>query len=422
MDKVSVADVHADVIGVAAVAEEDEVADLEAISRDSCALRHLVVGHALHAVAVLREDVVHEARAVEAGRRRCATPDVRVADEAHGEVRDIGRCAAAADCAAGRAGAGTRAARFVRKILAGDVGGVAVVLDTVPAVRAAAGDGDGLISLERADLGAAGKPRIADIQRIGRNVHGLTDIGHGDVQVAFVDLDAGRRDVDVVPLAHVLIRAEEHDHSLLPACALSGPKIGGGAGFCTVDKRIGYAKLRSLARPCADRTGICERAQIFRARGGVGGGLTEVLDDLEKFLPREGLVRLERSVRIAAHNAVFMRLEDVFVRCIRKIVGALELIDNVSCRLFKRDNGQLAHLAARDGGGQITGCEGGGENAERLHFLIIWREPRAVFRSCGHCARGEQQHERQNQRHASFPDFHSSSSFSSSPTGQWSEP
>ena len=69
LDELAAADVHANVGSGRTVAEEDEVADLQVAAGNVGALRHLVVGDALHGVAVLRQDIVHEAGAVKAGRR-----------------------------------------------------------------------------------------------------------------------------------------------------------------------------------------------------------------------------------------------------------------------------------------------------------------------------------------------------------------
>ena len=66
MNEVAAADIHADVVRITTVAEEDEVADLQVAAGNLSTLRHLVVGNALHGVSVLRQDIVHEAGAVKA--------------------------------------------------------------------------------------------------------------------------------------------------------------------------------------------------------------------------------------------------------------------------------------------------------------------------------------------------------------------
>ena len=75
MDKVTVADVHADVVRIRAGAEEHEVADLKLIARDSSTLIHLIIGGAVHRIAILPQAVVHESGAVEAGGRLGAAVD-----------------------------------------------------------------------------------------------------------------------------------------------------------------------------------------------------------------------------------------------------------------------------------------------------------------------------------------------------------
>ena len=74
-------------------------------------------------------------RAVEAGRRRRAAPDVAVADEAHGEVRNIGcRAAAGGGAAAGRATTDTVSAAFSRKVITGNISGMSIVFNLIPTI------------------------------------------------------------------------------------------------------------------------------------------------------------------------------------------------------------------------------------------------------------------------------------------------
>ena len=155
MDKVTVADVHADVVRIRAGAEEHEVADLKLIARDSSTLIHLIIGGAVHRIAILPQAVVHESGAVEAGGRLGAAVDVVITDEGADKAGNLSRRAGAGDVGAAVV-AVRRAAVLVGQIFAGDVGRMALILNPHPSVGAAAGDGDGLAVFQRTDERAAG--------------------------------------------------------------------------------------------------------------------------------------------------------------------------------------------------------------------------------------------------------------------------
>ena len=80
MDELTVADVHTDVRGSAAIAKIDNVARTHIIVFDIGAVCQLRCCGAVDAVAELREDILHKAGAVKAGRGRAAV-NIRIADK-----------------------------------------------------------------------------------------------------------------------------------------------------------------------------------------------------------------------------------------------------------------------------------------------------------------------------------------------------
>ena len=299
MDEFAAADVHADVVGVIAVTEEDKVADLQIAAGNVGALAHLVVGHAVHLVAVVRQHIIHEAGAVKAGRRALAAPDVAVADEGHGEVRDLARRAGAGDGAAAISGAAARgdgAVLLVGEQVGADVGGDALILDAVPLVAVGgggcdAGDGDGGVVAQLADLRAAGGPGVADVDGAGlADIHGLADAGDRDVQVDLVDDDRRALDVFIVEPLDGLVAAQEHRHRFLPAGVALGVQIGAIAELRALHIGVAHADLRGFLRPGRDLVRVGKAVQrAVRSRGGEGRRGAEVLDQLEKLLPCQQL-------------------------------------------------------------------------------------------------------------------------------------
>ena len=390
MDEVAAADVHADVVGVIAVAEEDKVADLQIAAGNVGALAHLVVGHAVHLVAVLRQHIIHEAGAVKAGRRALAAPDVAVADEGHREVRDLARRAGAGDGAAAISGAAARgdgAVLLVGEQVGADVGGDALILDSVPLVAVGgggrdAGDGDGGVVAQLADLRAAGGPGVADVDGAGlADIHGLADAGDRDVQVDLVNDDRRALDVFIVEPLDGLVAAQEHRHRFLPAGVALGVQIGAAAERRALYIGVAHADLRGFLRPGRDLVRVGKAVQrAVRSRGGEGRRGAEVLDQLEKLLPCQQLVRAERAVFIAVDNAVEMGLDDVFVVRVGEAREALvRQVDVVARRLFKGVHGQLAHLAAGDVLGEVEAIERGGHQPELVDLVVVRLEPAAVF-------------------------------------------
>jgi hypothetical protein len=67
---------------VATAGEEDEVARLEVPAPDGAAAGHVAIARVRQRDSEVAPDVAHETRAVEAGARRRAAPDIRDADEA----------------------------------------------------------------------------------------------------------------------------------------------------------------------------------------------------------------------------------------------------------------------------------------------------------------------------------------------------
>ena len=421
MDKVTVADVHADVVRIRAGAEEHEVADLKLIARDSSTLIHLIIGGAVHRIAILPQAVVHEAGAVEAGGRLRAAVDVAVADKRADEPRDLCRRAGAGDGGAAVVPVG-RAAVLVGQIFAGDVGRMALILNPHPAVRAAAGDGDGLAVFQRTDERAAGRPRIADVERLRRDVHGLAEIGDGHAGIAGVVAvigDSGGEDGVVIILLDALKGAEEHGHGFLP---------GGGAGrveddaaggvFCAVDIAVGHTELRGFLCPAGKGRGIAKLAEgvgVDGQDGLKGGGIAEVFEELEKFLPRDALIGSERAVRITGDDAVFIGLGDVGIIRIGKILRAVEL-QVVAGGLFEGLDGKEAHFSARDGLLEVHAGELVWQNLEVLHLLVVALKPVAVCR--GKCTGRQRDCQRQRQQQGAHSSFHVGSSFRVRPMGQ----
>ena len=72
---------------VTAVAKEHQIADLQGIAGNGCAVVvHLVVGHAFEAVAVLAEAVIDKAGAVKAIGGAFCTVNIGVAHKLHGKI------------------------------------------------------------------------------------------------------------------------------------------------------------------------------------------------------------------------------------------------------------------------------------------------------------------------------------------------
>lgn len=163
-----------------------------------------------------------------------------------------------------------------------------------------------------------GRPRIADVERLRGDVHSFAEVGDGDAGftgVVAVIGDSGGEDGVVIILLDALKGAEEHGHGFLP---------GGGAGrveddaaggvFCAVDIAVGHTELRGFLCPAGKGRGIAKLAEgvgVDGQDGLKGGGIAEVFEELEKFLPRDALIGSERAVRITGDDAVFIGLGDV---------------------------------------------------------------------------------------------------------------
>ena len=100
----------------------------------------------------------------------------------------------------------------------------------------------------------------SNIQLTGSNIHSSAADVSKFFRTRHSTSNTGVCNIDVVPLPHVFIGAQEHDHCFLTACALGGAEVDAGAGFCAVDKGVGDAQLRCLACPGADGAGVCKGA------------------------------------------------------------------------------------------------------------------------------------------------------------------
>ena len=265
-----------------------------------------------------------------------------------------------------------------------------------------AGDGDGGVVAQLADLRAAGRPGIADVDitRLA-DVHGLADARDGDVQIDLVNNDRRALDVFIVEPLDGLIAAQEHRHGFLPAGVVLGVQIRAVSKLRALHVGIAHADLRGLLRPCGDRSGVGKAVQraVFRL-GGERSRRAEILDELEEFLPRQQLLRAERAVLVAVDDAVQMGLDNILIRRIRKAGERfVRHIDIVAGGLFECVDGQLAHLAARDVLGQIKAVKGRGHQAELVDLVIVCLEPaaRVVVRAERGRAHGQKQHGAQQQ-------------------------
>jgi len=116
VDEQAVVEINAHVRNALAVrAEEDEVAHFEIVAIDALALVELAgrVGRDLEAERV-REDVAHEAAAIESGAKIAPAAPVRDVAQLHREIRERAarvRCIRAGFCAVGEGGRSRSAAR-----------------------------------------------------------------------------------------------------------------------------------------------------------------------------------------------------------------------------------------------------------------------------------------------------------------------
>ena len=158
--------------------------------------------------------------------------------------------------------------------------------------------------------------------------------------------------------------------------------------------------------------------------GQEGGGLAEVLHDLEELLAAQGLVGAEGAVGIALDDAQLIGLDDIVFRGVGEIVCPLGL-NAVAGDLLQRLDSQLAHLAAGDVLGEIHTLEGVGQETQLLHLPKAWLKPGGVAGAHvggkGGGNGSQQQSGGQEQWDDSRFEFHDYTSMES-PTGQWSEP
>ena len=296
------------------------------------------------------------------------------------------------------------------------------ILDTDPSVGAFARGRDLVAVGERADLGAAGAPGVADVQRACCDIARAAEIGdrHVDI-IVLVDDRRAQNDLKVI-LPQPLEAAEEHRHRLLPGGIGRRVQRKPGRGLCAVDVFALDADLCRLDRPAGEGTGVDEFGEIRPVdRRVIGDCVAEVLDDLEELLPRQRLVGAEGAIRVAAHNAELIRLENDLVGRIGEVVRPFKL-DGVLGDERVGVNGESTHFRAGDVLFEIIALKRRGDEIELLHFVVAGLEPvTVVFAADGGCADSAAEHHRRAQREAQqlpFQGFHIRSSFSSNPIGQ----
>ena len=304
---------------------------------------------------------------------------------------------------------------------------MALILDAHPAVRALAGNCDGCAVGQRADLGAAGAPGVADVQRLGVDVARAAELCDGDIRVVnFVVHNGGAQNNLKVVLPQSLEAAEEHRHRLLTGGVVTRVQGQTGGGLGAVDVFALHADLGCLDSPGRELADVREFGQIRAVnRRMIRNGIAEVLNDLEKLLTGEGLVGLERAVGIAAHDAKLVCHQNRGVRRVGEVVRPLKLDGVLGDEAIGVD-GERTHLRAGDVLLEVIALERGRDEIELFHFVVVGLKPVAVVPARdGRDARdgGKEHHGAKCQtQQPSCTLLHSSSSFSSNPTGQWSEP
>lgn len=238
-------------------------------------------------------------------------------------------------------------------IVAAHIGGLPLVEDLHPAVFAKAGDGEvGAVAHGAKDL-AVRRPAGADIEGVGGDHHVLvhtSDLhivhhgvlaGHAVAGGAGVVIhgDLGVFDV-VVVFVDALEAPEKHGHGLLAEGVALGHQTHHVAHASAVDKAVLDADFRSLLRPFGHVAAVVEFFKVAAVGlGQEGGGLAEVLHDLEELLAAQGLVGAEGAVGIALDDAQLIGLDDIVFRGVGEIVCPLGL-NAVAGDLLQRLDGQ----------------------------------------------------------------------------------